>query len=67
MTEYAMAKAAAEVLCADLNRSWPSIHITTARLPRLLTDQTSTVAPIESADSVNTILPIVRTVQGFRF
>lgn len=67
MTEYAMAKAAAEALCADLNRSWPSMHITTARLPRLLTDQTSTVAPIENADSVNTILPIVRKVQNFRF
>jgi len=67
MTEYAMAKAAAEVLCADLNRSWPSIHIITVRLPRLLTDQTSTVAPIENANSENTILPIIRKVQSFRF
>jgi NAD(P)-dependent dehydrogenase (short-subunit alcohol dehydrogenase family) len=67
MTEYAMAKAAAEILCADLNRSWPSVHITTVRLPRLLTDQTSTVAPIENANSANTILPIVRKVQCFRF
>ena len=67
MTEYSMAKAAAEILCADLNRSWPNIHIETVRLPRLQTDQTSTVAPVENANSANTILPIVRRVQGFRF
>lgn len=67
MTEYAMAKAAAEVLCADLNRSWPTLHITISRLPRLLTDQTSTIASTENANSVDTILPIIRKVQGFRF
>jgi acyl dehydratase/NAD(P)-dependent dehydrogenase (short-subunit alcohol dehydrogenase family) len=67
MTEYSMAKAAAELLCADLNRAWPSVHISSVRLPRLQTDQTMTVAPVESANSVDTILPIVRSVQGFRF
>jgi acyl dehydratase/NAD(P)-dependent dehydrogenase (short-subunit alcohol dehydrogenase family) len=67
MTEYAMAKAAGELLCADLNRFWPTMHITMVRLPRLLTDQTSTVASVENANSVDTILPIIREVQGFRF
>jgi len=67
MTEYAMAKAAAEILCADLNRSWPTVHITSARLPRLLTDQTSTIASTENANSVDTILPIIRKVQGTGF
>jgi acyl dehydratase/NADP-dependent 3-hydroxy acid dehydrogenase YdfG len=67
MTEYSMAKAAAEILCSDLNRDWSNFHIATVRLPRLLTDQTSTVAPVESASSIDTILPIVRTVQGHRF
>ena len=67
MTEYAMAKAAAEVLCCDLNLSWPTVHITSIRLPRLLTDQTSTVVPMEHANSVDTILPIVREVQRHRF
>jgi acyl dehydratase/NAD(P)-dependent dehydrogenase (short-subunit alcohol dehydrogenase family) len=67
MTEYSMAKAAAEILCGDLNRSWPTIHITSVRLPRLLTDQTTTVAPVRNADAVETILPIVRKVQGHRF
>ena len=67
MTEYSMAKAAAEILCEDLNRSWPTIQITSVRLPRLLTDQTTTVAPVRNADAVETILPIVRKVQGHRF
>jgi acyl dehydratase/NADP-dependent 3-hydroxy acid dehydrogenase YdfG len=65
MTEYAMAKSAGEALCADLNRSWPAFHITVSRLPRLLTDQTSTVVPVETADTAATMLPIIRTVQGF--
>lgn len=64
MTEYSMAKAAAEILCADLNRSWPGMHITTVRLPRLLTDQTATVVPTDNANAVDVILPIVRAVQG---
>jgi NAD(P)-dependent dehydrogenase (short-subunit alcohol dehydrogenase family) len=64
MTEYAMAKAAAEVLCADLNRSWPGTHILSVRLPRILTDQTATVVPVESANGLEVILPIVRKVQA---
>jgi NAD(P)-dependent dehydrogenase (short-subunit alcohol dehydrogenase family) len=67
VTEYAMAKAAAEVLCTDLNRSWPGMHITTVRLPSLLTDQTATLIPTENADSIEVILPIVRRVQAVRF
>jgi len=67
MTEYAMAKAAAEVLCTDLNQSWSGIHITTVRLPRLPTDQTATLVPTQSADPIEVILPIVRRVQAVRF
>jgi hypothetical protein len=66
MTEYAMAKAAGEVLCADLNRSCPGIQITTVRLPRLLTDQTTTLLPTERAKSVDVMLPIIRTFQNAR-
>jgi acyl dehydratase/NADP-dependent 3-hydroxy acid dehydrogenase YdfG len=67
MTEYAMAKAAGEVLCADLNRSWAGMHIESFRLPRLSTDQTATVVPAKTANSVDVILPIVRRVQAIRF
>jgi NAD(P)-dependent dehydrogenase (short-subunit alcohol dehydrogenase family)/acyl dehydratase len=64
MTEYAMAKAAAEILCDDLKRGWPGLHIHAARLPRLLTDQTATMAATESADPVAVLLPLVRMVQA---
>jgi NAD(P)-dependent dehydrogenase (short-subunit alcohol dehydrogenase family) len=67
MTEYAMAKAAAEVLCEDLNRSWRGMHITCIRLPRLLTDQTATVMPAREANPIDILLPIIRKVQGLPF
>lgn len=40
MTEYAAAKAAAEVLCRRMNGQWPGLHIYAPRLPRMTTDQT---------------------------
>jgi hypothetical protein len=66
MTEYAMAKAAGEVLCSDLNRFWPGIQIASQRLPRVLTDQTATMFPAESASTVELMLPIIRGVQAVR-
>jgi len=67
MTEYAMAKAAGESLCSELNRSWPTVRIASVRLPRLLTDQTSTMMPAKRQNSVDVILPIVREVQRHQF
>ena len=49
MTEYTMAKAAGEVLCADMNTSLAPLHVTVSRLPRLPTDQTASVVPAETA------------------
>lgn len=66
MTEYAMAKAAGEVLCSDLNRFWSAIRITSERLPRVLTDQTATMFPTETASTVDLMLPIIRSVQAVR-
>jgi acyl dehydratase len=65
MTEYTMAKAAGEVLCADINEGLAPTHITTVRLPRLPTDQTVTVTEAEAADPIATMLPIVREVQAW--
>ena len=59
-TEYAMAKAAAEVMCADINRFSRGFKVLVKRLPRLLTDQTATVMPVASEDPVKALLPIVR-------
>ena len=64
MTEYAMAKAAAEILCTDLEEYIPGVHVVTRRLPRLPTDQTSTVAPVETADAVGVMLPLVREMHA---
>ena len=64
-TEYAMAKAAGEVLCADMNLSLASMHVTVRRLPRLPTDQTASVVPVEAALPVDVMLPIIREVQSW--
>jgi NAD(P)-dependent dehydrogenase (short-subunit alcohol dehydrogenase family) len=65
MTEYSMAKMAGEVLCADLNRSFRrQLRIHVARLPRVLTDQTASVTPAETADPVSIMLPIIRSINS---
>jgi NAD(P)-dependent dehydrogenase (short-subunit alcohol dehydrogenase family) len=64
MTEYAMAKAAGEILAADLTAHLPRARIVTARLPRLPTDQTATVVQADTADPIAVMLPIIRAVQG---
>lgn len=61
MTEYAMAKAAGEILCADLARNNTNLTITCPRLPRILTDQTATVPPVESENALSVVLPLLRT------
>jgi hypothetical protein len=73
MTEYAMAKAAGEILCADLQQSRPGLWILVARLPRLLTDQTAAASVMPGAagaegpsgeDAVRTMLPILRAMRA---
>jgi hypothetical protein len=63
MTEYSMAKAAGEMLCADLDRFGNGPRIVVSRLPALSTDQTATVVPIETGDPAQAMLPIVREMQ----
>ena len=65
MTEYAMAKAAGETLCADINENFGPLHITVSRLPKLATDQTASIVPTETPPAVEVILPIVREVQSW--
>ncbi len=64
MTEYAMSKMAGEILCQDINANFSNVHVIVARLPRLPTDQTFSFQPVETADPVATMLPIIRHVQG---
>jgi NAD(P)-dependent dehydrogenase (short-subunit alcohol dehydrogenase family) len=65
MTEYSMAKAAGEVLCAEINVALAPMHVTVSRLPRLPTDQTVSVNGIKAADPVATMLPLVQEVQSW--
>jgi NADP-dependent 3-hydroxy acid dehydrogenase YdfG len=60
MTDYAMAKAAGEILCEDLRRAFPGVTIRAPRLPRILTDQTAVVPPVQAADAVEVMLPLLR-------
>jgi NADP-dependent 3-hydroxy acid dehydrogenase YdfG len=60
MIEYSMAKAAGEILCSDMNRFMRDVHVVVKRLPRILTDQTATVMPVESSDPLDVMLPIIR-------
>ena len=60
MTEYAMSKAAGEVLCADIARYLRNVRVVTERLPPLPTDQTASVIPVEGASALSIMLPIVR-------
>lgn len=64
MTEYTMAKAAGEVLCADINTSMAPARVIVSRLPRMLTDQTASVTALETASPLETMLPILRVMYG---
>ena len=64
MTEYAMAKAAGEILCADLSSKHANLQILAPRLPRLATDQTASVAIVETEDAAAVLLPLLRSLDG---
>jgi NAD(P)-dependent dehydrogenase (short-subunit alcohol dehydrogenase family) len=64
LTEYAMAKAAGEILCRDLQRSMRGLKIHVRRLPRLATDQNASLKTSEDADPVRALLPIVREIES---
>lgn len=66
MAEYAMAKAAGEILCAEINATMAPLHATAARLPRLATDQTAAAVAVSTASAVETLLPLIRAVQAAR-
>ena len=48
MIEYCAAKSAGEFICNSLQKKYTSISIDKPRLPRMLTDQTSSILPIHS-------------------
>ena len=60
MTEYAMAKAAAEIMIEDFNRGARRVSVLSQRLPKLATDQTSSATGERLESSLAVMLPIVR-------
>ena len=66
LAEYSMAKMAGENLCNSMNRAVGRARVIVGRLPRLRTDQTATISPVESSDPLEAMLPIIRKVQSSR-
>ncbi len=64
MAEYAMAKAAGEVLCQDLTRFSPNLQIEAVRLPRLQTDQTATIIDQNTQSAAEIMLPIISSLEA---
>lgn len=60
MVEYAMAKAAGELLCDHLETSAKGLKVIKTRLPKLPTDQTATLIDGQLDDPVSVFLPILR-------
>ncbi|MBE7210753.1 MAG: SDR family NAD(P)-dependent oxidoreductase [Gluconacetobacter diazotrophicus] len=63
MAEYAMAKAAGEILAADMTSFMPNVRVEVVRLPRLPTDQTAGLFEREMASVAETMLPIVLRIE----
>jgi acyl dehydratase/NAD(P)-dependent dehydrogenase (short-subunit alcohol dehydrogenase family) len=64
LTEYAMSKAAGEILCSDISKYRRGIRILTHRIPRVSTDQTASIVPVETSDALSVMLPIVRRMHA---
>ena len=64
LTEYAMAKAASEVLCDDIDAFMAGVSVLRRRLPRLATDQTATLTKVETASAVDVMAEIVGEMAG---
>lgn len=64
MGEYAMAKAAGEVLCRHITRFSGRAVVDIERLPRLPTDQTASMIEQEAASPATVIGAIVHRVEG---
>ncbi len=64
MTEYAMAKAAAEVLIADLARTLRWVKPVAHRLPRLATDQTAGLSAAGGSSNAQALLPLLRELMA---
>jgi NADP-dependent 3-hydroxy acid dehydrogenase YdfG len=63
MGEYAAAKMSGEILCEFLQKANPGLTIHKPRLPRLATDQTISLLPVENTDPVSVLLTHLRELR----
>ena len=63
MGEYAAAKMAGEILCDFLQKTNPGLTIHKPRLPRIATDQTVSLLPVENQDPVAILLSHLRKLR----
>jgi NAD(P)-dependent dehydrogenase (short-subunit alcohol dehydrogenase family) len=61
--EYAMAKAAGEVLAIDMTQSLSGVTVESVRLPRLPTDQTVSMIEQEVGSPAAAMLPIIERIE----
>lgn len=66
MVEYAMAKAAAEVLALDLNKRLRRVVVSTTRLPKLPTDQTNGLITEAGPSALEILAPVLRATLDAR-
>ena len=63
LAEYAKAKAEGETSCAAMMAQIAGLKVVIGRLPRVLTDQTVTIAQVENADPLTVMLPFIHRLQ----
>ncbi|MET0555693.1 MAG: MaoC/PaaZ C-terminal domain-containing protein [Vicinamibacteria bacterium] len=62
--EYASAKAAGEAACRHLERLYPRLRVEVIRLPRVRTDATATVMPVEAAEAATVMRDVLRRLRA---
>lgn len=63
LIEYAMAKAAGELLCGEINETLSPTRALVARLPRMPTDQTATITAVDTESAEDVMVPLIREMQ----
>ena len=64
LVEYAMAKAAGEILCSELPRKLSRLSTISRRIPRVATDLSASVFNSDAGDPLDVMLHIVREVSA---
>lgn len=64
LAEYAAVKRLGETFCEELERRHPHLRVSAPRLPRLLTDQTTSIVPVDVDDAATTVLRALEVFSG---